>query len=101
MGVDTGIPSGSREILVLSVRDVGAVLGQVLLGQSEVDDVQLVTAFPPPHQEVVRLEVPVQKVSGVHVFHSLVNSLPGEHLVHQHQNGLKTVLAVTQVEEIL
>lgn len=69
VGVDTGVPGSAREIFVFAVGDMGAVLRKVLFGQSEVDYVQLVTAFAPAHQEIVRLNVSVQEVPRVHVLH--------------------------------
>lgn len=63
MGVDTGISSGSGEVLIFSVGNVGAVFGQVLFGESEVYDVELVTALASSHQKVVGLDVSMQEVS--------------------------------------
>lgn len=51
MGVDGGVPRGSGEVLVLSVRDVKVSLGvSVLLGESEVDDVDLISSLADSHE---------------------------------------------------
>lgn len=39
----------------------------VLLGETEVDDVDLVPSFPDAHEEVVGLDIPVDKVARVDV----------------------------------
>lgn len=69
MRVDTRVPRRSRQVLVLPVRDVEVGLGvAVLLGKSKVDHVDLVASLADTHQKVVRLDVPVDKVSRVNVF---------------------------------
>jgi hypothetical protein len=51
MSVDGGVSGGSRQVLVLSVRDVEMRLGvSVLLGESKVDDVDLVASLADTHQ---------------------------------------------------
>jgi hypothetical protein len=69
MCVDRGVTSGTGQVLVLSVRNVQVSLGvPVLLRQSEIDHVDLVASLADTHQKVVRLDVPVDKVSRVNVF---------------------------------
>lgn len=71
MGVDTGVPSRSRQVLVLAVRNVQVSLGvTVLLGESKVDDVDLVSTLADSHEKVVGFDVSVDKVAGVDVFDS-------------------------------
>lgn len=54
--------------LVLPVGNVQMGLGiPVLLGETEVDDVDLVPSFPDAHEEVVGLDIPVDKVARVDV----------------------------------
>lgn len=51
MRVDGGVSSGSGEVLVLSVRDVKVGLGiSVLLGEPEIDDVDLVSTLSDTHK---------------------------------------------------
>ena len=68
VGVDGGVARSARQVLVLSVRDVKVRLRvPVLLGQAEIDDVDLVATLPNAHQEVVGLDVAVNEVARVDV----------------------------------
>ena len=96
MCVDAGVPRRARQTLVLAVRDVRAgPTVAVLLREAEVDDEHLVAVLTNPHQEVVRLHVPVDEVLVVHVLDAC------DHLVGQHENGLLGELAPAEVEEVL
>lgn len=69
MSVDGGVSRGTGEVLVLSVRDMEVCLRvAVFLGETEIDDVDLVPAFADAHQEVVGLDVAVDEVAGMDVF---------------------------------
>lgn len=46
-----------------------AMTGPILLGQSKVDDVYLVGLLSQSDQKIIRLDVPVDEVLGVHIFH--------------------------------
>ena len=71
MGVDGGVTSGTCEVLVLSVGNVKMGLRvSVLLGETKVDDIDLVAALPNTHQEVIRLDVTVDEVARVDVLDS-------------------------------
>lgn len=68
MGVDRCVTSGTRKVLVLSVRDVQVGLGvTVLFGETKVNHVDLVAALADTHEEVVGLDVTVNEVAGVNV----------------------------------
>lgn len=68
VGVDRSVTSSSREVLVLPVRDVEMSLGvTVLLGETKVDNVDLVTTLADAHQEVVGLDITVDERLGVDV----------------------------------
>lgn len=68
MSIDAGISSGSGQVFVLAVRNVEVSLRvTVLLSQAEVDDVDLISSFANPHQEVVWLDVAVDERLGVNV----------------------------------
>tara|TARA_R110002003_G_scaffold202_8_gene15712 strand:+ start:4601 stop:5092 length:492 start_codon:yes stop_codon:yes gene_type:complete len=96
MGVDAGIAGGTSQVLVLSVRNVEVGLGiAVLLGQAEVNDIDLVAALADAHEEVVRLDVAVDEGLGVDVFDA------GNELVGEQQDCLQRELAVAEVEEVL
>lgn len=69
MGIDTGITSGSCQVLVLPVGNVEMALRvTVLLGQSKVDHVHLVAALSDAHQEVIGFDIAVNEVLGMDVF---------------------------------
>lgn len=96
MGVDAGIAGGTSQVLVLSVRNVEVSLGiTVLLGQTEIDNVDLVAALANAHEEVVRLDVTVDERLGVDVLNAR------DELVGKEQDGLKREFAVAEVEKIL
>lgn len=62
VGVDTGITGGTSKVLVLSVWDVEVCLGvTVLLGETEIDDVDLVSTLADAHEEVVGLDITVDE----------------------------------------
>lgn len=95
MGIDTRVSSSTRQILVLTVGDVEMSLGvTVLLGESEIDDIDLVTPLPNAHEEVVRFDITVDERLGVNVLD------PGDELVSQQQNRLQRELSVAEIEQI-
>lgn len=96
VSVDGGIAGGTGQVLVLTVRNVKVRLGvAVFLGQTEINHVDLVATLPNAHEEVVRLNVAVDKRFGVDVLDA------GDELVGKEQHRLERELAVAKVEEIL
>ena len=82
MSVNGGVTCSAGEVLALSVGDVFSVPLDVALGESEVDEEDLVSSFVESDAEVVGLDVSVDEVPVVHVLN------PSYHLVHEHQNSL-------------
>lgn len=78
MGVNRGIPGSSGKVLSLLIGDVLATAIDVPLGQSKVQDENLVGGLVESDAEVVGFDVPVDKVPVVDVFD------PRDHLVGQH-----------------
>lgn len=71
MGINTGIAGCSGQVLVLPVRDVQMALGvAVFLCKSEINHVHLVAPFANAHQEVVWLDVAMDKVFRVNVLNA-------------------------------
>lgn len=71
MSVDGGVARRASQVLVLSVRDVLVCAGiAVLFGQAKVNDVHQVTLLAKPHQEVVRLDIPMDEILGVDVLNT-------------------------------
>jgi hypothetical protein len=96
VSVDAGIAGGTSQVLVLSVRNVEVRLGiAVLLGKTEINDVDLVAALANAHEEVVWLDITVDKRLGVDVLNT------GDELIGEEQDGLQGEFAVAEVEEIL
>lgn len=93
MGVNRGIASSSGEVLSLPVGDVLAVALDVPLGQSEVQDEDLVGSLVESNAEVIGLDVAMDEVSVVDVLN------PGDHLVDEHEHSLEGELAQRLVEE--
>ena len=95
MSVDAGITGGAGEVLVLTVWNVEMGLWvAILFGKAKVNHVDLVAPFPNAHQEVVGLDIAVDKGLGMDVFDA------GDQLVGQQKNRLQGKLAVAKVEEI-
>ena len=60
MRIDTSVSSSTRQVLVLSVRDVEMGLGvAIFFGETKVNHVDLISALSNTHEEVVRLDVAV------------------------------------------
>ena len=69
MSVDGSVASGTRQILVLPVGNVQVSLRvTVLLGETEVDDIDLIATLADAHQEIVGLDITVDEVAGVDIF---------------------------------
>ena len=96
VSADGAVAGGTGEVLALLVGDVLVGLGvAVLLGEAEVDDVDVVAALSGAHQEVVGLDVTVEEVLGVDVLDS------SNHLIGEHQRALQGELSAAEVEEVL
>ena len=76
MGIDAGITSGTRQILVLAVWNVEVGLWvTIFLSKSKVDDINLVAPLANAHEEVVRFNITVNEGFRMDVFD------PGDELV--------------------
>ena len=96
MSINRGISGSAGKVLVLSVGNVEVGLGvTVLLGETKVDDVDLIAAFANAHQEVVGLDITMNEGLGVDVLDAR------DELVGQEQDGLERELPVAEVEEVL
>lgn len=96
VSVDTGVTGSTSKVLVLTVGDVEVSLRvTVLLRETEINDIDLVSALADTHQEVVGLDVTVDEGLGVDVFNS------GNELIGEEKDGLQGELAVAEVEQIL
>ena len=67
----------------------------ILLGQSEVDDIDLVATLANTHQEIVRLDVSMDEGFGMDVFDA------GDELIRKEQDSLQGKFAVAKVEKVL
>jgi hypothetical protein len=95
VSVDGSITSSTGQILVLPIRDMEVGLWvTVLLGQTEINDIDLVTTLANSHEEVVRLDVTVDEGLGVDVLNA------GDELIGEEKNCLQRELAVAEVEQI-
>ncbi len=95
MRVDRSVSSGTRQVLVLTVWNVEVSLRiTVLLGQTEINNVDLVASLANAHQEVVRLDIAVDEGLGMDVLDA------GDELVGKQENSLEGELAVAEVEQV-
>lgn len=69
MSIDRGVASSTGQIFVLSVGDMQVGLGiSEFLGETEIDNVDLVASLPDSHQEVIWFDVSVDEVARMDVF---------------------------------
>lgn len=68
MRVDGCVARSTGQVLVLTIRDVQMGLGiAVLLGETEIDDIDLVSTLANAHQEVIGLDITMDEVTRVDV----------------------------------
>ena len=71
MSVNRGVPGRTGKVLVLSVRDMKMGLRvPELLGQTKINNVDLITTFANTHKEIVGLNIAVNEVTRVDVFYA-------------------------------
>jgi len=71
VSIDGGITSSTRKVLVLPVWNMKVGLRVTeLFSKTEVDDVDLIAALANAHQEIVRLDIAVNKIAGVDVLYT-------------------------------
>jgi len=95
MSVDTGIPSGTSEILSLSVGNVFSFFGDVTLSQTEIEKEDFVSHLVQSNTEVVGLDVSMEEVTAVNVLNSL------DHLIGEHEHRLERKFSEGLIEERL
>ena len=83
MSIDGGVPGCSSQIFTLSIWNVFPFLLDVSLGESEIQQEDLVGSLIETDAEVVGFYVTMEEVSAVDVLNSL------DHLVDEHENALK------------
>lgn len=93
--VDGSVTGGAGEILVLAVGDVlmGARIA-VLLGQSEVDNVNDGLTLAESDEEIIRFDVAMNEGLGVHVFEAT------DQLIREHQYRLELKSASAVIKQI-
>jgi hypothetical protein len=95
MRVDRSVTGSSSQVLVLSVWDMEVGLWvTVLLSQTEINDIDLVSALADAHEEIIRLDIAVDEGFGVDVLNA------GDELIGEEEDRLEGELAVAEVEEI-
>lgn len=67
----------------------------IFLSQTEIDDIDLVSTLANAHEEVVGLDIAVDKGLGVDVLDA------GDKLIGEEKNGLQRELPVAEIEQIL
>ena len=95
VSIDGSITSSAGQVLILPIWDVEVGLGvTVLLGQTEINDIDLVATLANTHEEVVRLDIAVDEGLGVDIFNA------GDKLIGKEKHCLQGELAVAEIEEI-
>jgi hypothetical protein len=96
VSVDTSISSRTGQVLVLSVWNVKVGFGiSVFLGQTKINDIDLIASLSNAHEEVVGLNVSVDEGLGVNVLDT------GDELIGKKQDSLEGEFAVAKVEQVL
>ena len=67
----------------------------VFLGETEINHIDLVASLSNTHEEIVGLDISVDKVSRMNVFDS------GNELIGKEKDGLESEFSVTEVEQVL
>lgn len=81
MCIDTRVSRRSRQILVLLVWDMKmSAWIPILFRQPKINNIDLVSALAQSHQEIIRLDVAMEKVFRVDVFNA------GDELISQEQD---------------
>jgi hypothetical protein len=113
MGVDGHITSRASKILVLPVGNMEMSLWVAeLLGETKIDNIELIASFTDAHEGVVRLDVAMNEILRMYVFDSRYLRNDGRRketpktdwthqLICKEQDGLETELPVAEVEEVL
>jgi len=96
MGIDRSITGSTSQVLVLPIWNMEMSLRiTVLLGQTKINNIDLVATLSNAHKEVVRLDITVNEGLGVDVFDTR------DELIGEEQDGLQGELAVAEVEQVL
>lgn len=92
---DGSVTRRARQILAVLVRDVLSIGVLVALGQSEINDVDVIAcSIRPSNQEVVRLDITMDDALFVHFFNA------SDQLHRNHEDGLEIEVALARLEEI-
>ena len=83
MGVDGGVAGRPRQVLPLSVGDVLPVSLNVPLGQSKVDEKNLVGGLVESYAEVIGFDISMQEMSVMDVLNSI------DHLINKYEHGFQ------------
>jgi hypothetical protein len=96
VSIDGCITGSASQVLILTVRDMEVSLRvTVLLGETEIDDIDLISALADAHEEVIRFDITVDERLGMNVLNA------GDKLIGEQQNGLQGEFPVAEVEEVL
>ena len=72
MSVNWSVAGGTSQVFAITVGNVFTSLGvSESLGKTEIDNVDVVLLFADTDKEVIRLNISVEEVSGVHELDSL------------------------------
>ena len=95
MSVDGSITSSSGQVLIFTVWDMEMCLWvTIFLSETKVDNVDLVASLSNTHQEVIWLDITMDKGLCMNVLNAR------DELIGQKQNGLEGEFSVAEVEEI-
>jgi hypothetical protein len=96
VSVNTGVSSSSSQVLSFSEGDMLSLGVLVALGESEIDNVDIIfSSIGVSNEEVIRLDISVDYALLVHLLDSL------NHLSGNAKNSLQVKLAAALLEQIL
>lgn len=96
VGGNRGVPSGTSEVLAILVGDVLALGVLVALGQTEINDVDVVAGgVSAADQEVIGFDITMDDTLLVHLFNT------SDELRGDHEDSLEVEVALAGLEEVL
>lgn len=96
VSIDTRVTGGTGQVLVLAVWNMEMGLWvAVFLGQTKIDNIDLVATLANTHQEIVRLDIAVDEGFGVDVLDTR------DKLVGQKQYSLQGEFSIAEIEQVL
>lgn len=94
VGIYRCVASCSSQILTILVRNMHPIGQDVLLRQPKINQVQLELFLVDAHAKVIRLDIAMQQMLGVHKLDPL------DHLIHKHKHSLEAESLIALIQQV-